>query len=213
MQRDYPKARASGKQEQGNYAYTSRDVGEGIREHMFVMQHVMNTMTAENPTKDDVWYADLGASNHMTSCGEWFRDMRKPEVSGYVQTGDDTAHPIAHVGDVPLNAQDGKAKYLLADVLHAPNITKNLVSIGQMVEQGLQVWFNPLGCYVEDFKDGYKLITEGKCVGKMFTLNVNMPEVKAALFAQGTGVVANVDIWHNCIGHVNDQRLRSMQSK
>ena len=100
---------------------------------MFVMQHVMNTMTAENPTKDDVWYVDSGASNHMTSRGEWFRDMCKLEVPGFVQTGDYTAHPIAHIGDVPLDTKDGKSKYL-ADVLHVPNITKNLVSIGQMVE-------------------------------------------------------------------------------
>ena len=93
---------------------------------------------------------DSGASNHMTSCGEWFRDMCKPKVSGFVQTRDDIAHPIAHIGDVPLNTQDGKSKYL-ADVLHVPNITKNLVFVGQMVEQRLQVRFNPLGCYVEDF--------------------------------------------------------------
>ena len=102
------------------------------------MKHVRYTNTAENPTKDNVWYVDSGASNHMTSRGEWFRDMRKPKVSGFVQTGDDTAHPIAHVGDVSLTIQDGKSKYL-ADVLHAPTITNNLESVGQMVEQGLQV--------------------------------------------------------------------------
>ena len=196
----------SGKKEQGSYASTSRDASEGRSECMFVMQHVMSTMTAENPTKDNVWYVDSGASNHMTSCGEWFRDMRKPEVSRFVQIGDDTAHPIAHVGDVPLNTQDGKSKYL-ADVLHVPNITKNLVSVGQMVEQGLQVCFNPLGCYVEDFQDDCRLITKGNCVGRMFTLDVNMPKVKVALFAQGVGVVVDVDIWHKCIGHVNEQRL------
>ena len=150
MSRDCPKGKTSGKKEQGNYASTSRDASEGRSKHMFIMQHLMNTRTAENPTKDDVWYVDSGASNHMTSRGEWFRDMRKPEVSGFVQTGDDTAHPIAHVGDVPLNTQDEKSKYL-ADVLHVPNITKNLVFVGQMVEQVLQVCFNPLGYYVEDF--------------------------------------------------------------
>jgi len=46
----------------------------------------------------------------------------------------------------------------------------------------------------------------------MFTLDVNMPEVEAAMFAQGAGVVADMDIWHKCIGHVNEQRLKSMQS-
>ena len=47
---------------------------------MFVMQHVVNTMAVENPTKDDVWYVDLGASSRMKSCGEWFRDMRNPRL-------------------------------------------------------------------------------------------------------------------------------------
>ena len=95
-------------------------------------------------------------------------------------------------------------KYL-ANVLHVPNITKNLVFVGQMIEQGLQVWFNPNGCFVKDFKNDYKLVTKGKCVGRMFTLDVNMPEVKAAMFAQGARVVVDVDMWHKCIGHVNEQ--------
>ena len=82
-----------------------------------------------------------------------------------------------------------------------------------MIERGFQVQFNLYGCYVEDYNKGYKLITKGKRVGRMFTLDVNMPTVKAAMFAQGAGVVADIDIWHKRIGHVNEQRLRSMQSK
>ena len=84
-----------------------------------------------------MWDVDSGASNHMTSPhGEWFKDMQTLQNPGYVKTGDDTAHPIAHTGNVPLTLQDGNVKYL-ADVLHVPNITKNLVSVGKMVEQGL----------------------------------------------------------------------------
>ena len=30
----------------------------------------------------------------------------------------------------------------------------------------------------------------------MFTLDVNVPEIKAAMFAQGRGVVVDTDIWH-----------------
>ena len=42
-------------------------------------------------------------------------------------------HPIEHVGNVPLSMDNGKDKYL-ADVLHVPIITKNLVLVGgQMV--------------------------------------------------------------------------------
>ena len=142
----------------------------------------MNTMTADGSSKNDVWYVDSGASNHMTSHGEWFREMRSPECPGYVETGDDTAHPITHVGNVPLTMQDGKAKYL-ADVLHVPDITKNLVSVGQMVEQGLQVRFTSDGCYVEDLKNDCRLIAKGKRAGRLFTLDVSLPEMDAAMFA------------------------------
>ena len=127
----------------------------------------MNTVTADVSTKDDVWYVDMGASNHMTSFGEWFREMKDSETPGYVETGDDTTHPIAHIGKVPLSMQNGKMKYL-HDVLHVPNITKNLVSVGQMIEQGLQVRFNPDGWYVEDYKDDCKMVAKGKRVGRMY---------------------------------------------
>ena len=50
-------------------------------------------------------------------------------------------------------------------------------------------------------------------LGRMFTLDVNMPEVKAAMFAHGSRVVADTHIWHKIIGHVNMQRLKLMQSK
>ena len=47
------------------------------------------------------------------------------------------------------------------------------------------------------------LIAKGKKKGRMFTLDADMPELSVAMFAHGTGVVANIDIWHKCIGHVN----------
>ena len=61
----------------------------------------------------------------MTSHGEWFRDVKNLDRPGYVETGDDTAHPIAHVGNVPLAMQDGKMKYL-SNVLHVSQHHKEL---------------------------------------------------------------------------------------
>ena len=147
------------------------------------MQHMITSMSANVSTLGaNVWYVDSGASNHMTGHGEWFRDMQDLERPGYVETGDDTSHPIKHTGNVPLTLQDGKVKYL-ADVLHVPSITKNLISVGQMVEQNLQVRFTPEGLFVEEYKEGGRLIAQGKKVGRMFTLDVDVLEVKAAMFA------------------------------
>ena len=48
----------------------------------------------------------------------------------------------------------------------------------------------------------------------MFTLDVNKPKIKAAMFAHdGRGMVIDIDIWHKIIGHTNFQRLKMMQSK
>ena len=41
------------------------------------------------------------------------------------------------------------------------------------------------GYYVKDFKDKCMLVSKGNIVGRMFTLDVNMPEVNAAMFAHG----------------------------
>ena len=51
-----------------------------------------------------------------------------------------TPHMIEHIGDVALNNHDNKG--YMKDVLHVPTITKNLVSVGQIVEQGMQVRFH-----------------------------------------------------------------------
>ena len=101
-----------------------------------MMQHMTNSVTSAEES-NEVWYVDSGASNHMTGGhAEWMQGARKMEKPRFVETGDDTAHPIVQIGKILLSMQDGKNKYL-SNVFHVPNLTKNLVFIGQMVEQGL----------------------------------------------------------------------------
>jgi hypothetical protein len=45
-------------------------------------------------SNNNVWYVDSRASNHMTGHGEWFRDAKNLKTLGFVETGDDTTHPI-----------------------------------------------------------------------------------------------------------------------
>jgi len=57
-----------------------------------------NTVAANvSRNVDNVWYVDSGASKHMTYHGEWFGDVKILEKPGYVEMGDDIAHPIAHI--------------------------------------------------------------------------------------------------------------------
>jgi hypothetical protein len=79
-----------------------------------------------------------------------------------------------------------------------------------MVEQGLQVTFNPNGCFVEDMKNQSKLIAKGERNGRMFTLDMNMPKMNSMLFTHGKGV-GNIGIWHKQVVHVNLQRFKLME--
>jgi len=81
-----------------------------------------------------------------------------------------------------------------------------------MVEQGLQVTFNPNGCFVEDMKNQGKLIAKEERSGQMFTLDVNMPEVNSMLFTHGKGA-GDIGIWHKRVGHVNLQRFKLMEKR
>ena len=90
---------------------------------------------------------DLGASNHMTSHEEWFQDLRELDRSGYVKTGEDTSHPIQHVDNVAFS-REGNQTYI-KNVLHLLTITKNLVSVGQIVEQGMKIRFNQGGFFID----------------------------------------------------------------
>jgi len=92
------------------------------------MQHIANSMIG-GVSDNNVWYVDSGALNHMTSHVEWFRDTKDLKTPDFVETSDDTTHPITQIDKVPLSMQDGQTKYL-KDVLHVLTITKKLVSIG-----------------------------------------------------------------------------------
>ena len=98
-------------------------------------------------------------------------------------------HPIRHVGNVPFG-DDGKQTYP-KNVLHVPTITKNLVSVGQIVEQGIQLRFNNEGCFIE--KDD-QIIAHSRREGRMFILESS--EVKSAMFANGIKVETDLKLWH-----------------
>ena len=117
-----------------------------------------------------------------------------------VELGDDTPHPIIHVGEVPICHVGQKGK--LMNVLHVPTITKNLVLVRQIVEQGMQVRFMHLGCFIEE--EG-QVIAQRHKDGRIFILDTN--DVGTSMFAKGQKVEPDIDLWHKWIGHVNYQRL------
>jgi hypothetical protein len=144
----------------------------------------------------------------MTRHKEWFSYLEKPKNPGVVSTGDDTPHPIANVGEVPLSCVGQKGK--LINVLHVPTIAQKLVSIGQFVDQGMKVRFTHLEALIEE--EG-RIIAQWHRYGRMFTLDRTHDVPDTALFAKGQKAESDIDLWHKQIGHVNNQRLQDLQTR
>ena len=109
----------------------------------------------------EVRYIDSRAWNHMTSHEEWFSYLEKLEQPRVVKTGEDIPQLIKHLEKVRLSHVGQKGK--LMNLLHVPTITKNFVSVRQIV-------------------DGY-IIAQGRRDGMMFILDTN--DIDTALFAKG----------------------------
>ena len=77
----------------------------------------------------------------------------------------------------------------MKNVLHVPKITKNLMSVGQIVDEGIQVQFNRGGCFIED---GDRVIAHRRREGRMFILETN--SVDTAIYAKGKKVETNIDL-------------------
>ena len=84
------------------------------------------------------------------------------------------------------------------NVLHVSTITKNLVSVEQIVDQGMEVRFTYLGCFIEE--EG-RVIVQGRRDGRMFILLST--NGGTAMFARGLKVESDIDLWHKRIGHAN----------
>ena len=109
------------------------------------MKHNASSMKTSTSKLNEVWYVDSGVSNHMTSHKEWFSYLEK---RGSSKPGDITLYTIEHVSEVSLNRVGQKGK--LMNLLHVLIITKNLVSVRQIVDQGMHVHFTHLRCFIEE---------------------------------------------------------------
>lgn len=108
-------------------------------------------------------YIDSGAAAHVIN------DVGKLLVSSYWSwfyiTRDTTHHPISHTGSTSILVKSSKIP--LSNVLVAPAIKKNILSVSKLVDDNnSSVDFTPSSMYVKD-PCTKKILAEGQCCGNM----------------------------------------------
>jgi hypothetical protein len=126
------------------------------------------------------------------------RHVRPYAGKSVIQTTNGSSLPIAAVGD---------ASSTLTDVFLAPQLTTNLISVGQLVENNCDVKFSGDGRVVQDQVTGEQ-IAKGPKVGRLFPLflpvPVSSPVSSIKSFACNNGSDLSM-VWHRHLGHPNTQ--------
>ena len=87
----------------------------------------------------EAWVVDSGASFHATPHRKYFHDYTKGNF-GFVYLGDDEACEIVEKGTVSIKLANGNI-WMLKDVRHVPSLRKNLISTGQLDDEGCNTAF------------------------------------------------------------------------
>ena len=85
-------------------------------------------LATPNHAPDPNWYSDSGAIHHLTSDLANL-NVRANEYHGpdQIRVGNGTSLPIKHIGSTQFSTST--ASFLLNNVLHVPQISKNLISV------------------------------------------------------------------------------------
>ncbi|KAJ9673431.1 hypothetical protein PVL29_023162 [Vitis rotundifolia] len=113
------------------------------------------------------WYFDSGASNHMMNTVLFLSNVRNYDGNLKINIADGSSLPISAVGDLSFSLT-----FSLTDVFVSLDLSTNLLSVGQLVDNNCNVNFSRSGCVVQDQVSG-KMIAKGPKVGQLFPLHVS----------------------------------------
>jgi len=163
--------------------------------------------TGEEEPKNNVWYLDNGASNHM--CGDRlkFRDINQT-VSGKVRFGDGSSVEIEGMGSILFQGRTGD-QWLLHDVYFIPKLKSNLISLGQLTEIGHRVIMDDDLIEVEEKETCRVIMRVQRTVNRLYKIELVPVEPICLL----TSVQDEAWVWHGRLGHVSFQAMMKLVDK
>ena len=145
-----------------------------------------STMTLQPPQQRE-WYFDSGATTHMSSDAGTLSQSTPTQLPCSIIVGNGHSIPVISAGHAALSNS-----LRLNNVLVAPNLIKNLISVRQFTsDNNCSVEFDPFGCSVKDLLSR-KEIVRCDSSGPLYPLRLSASTFHAAV---------SPSLWHQRLGH------------
>ena len=150
------------------------------------------------------WYVDSAASNHITAREDWLKNIKETDVKE-ITIANNEKLSVKCSGQVEISTVVDKQLFniVVRDILCVPELSTNLLSVGQLTRNGNRVVFSKTDYQIYNVGE---LIATATMKNNMYKLNLSKPKEHFIAAA------ATVDVWHRRFGHVNYKDLSLMQN-
>jgi histone deacetylase 1/2 len=157
--------------------------------------HVHGGHSTGHPSPvDPAWYADSGATHHITHDLEKLTTREPYHGTEHVQTANGVGMRIHNIGHAILPTPSSK-QLALNHILHVPQARNNLLSMSKLSrDNNVFIELHPHDLFVKD-RATKEPILRGCCRGGLY--EIKAPVIKQAL----SSVKVSHDLWHSHLGH------------
>lgn len=160
--------------------------------------------TAPETVTDPSWYLDNGASHHVTHNPNMMQQVDNTNGNTYLVVGNGHSLPVSCTGTTKIELPS--KPLVLKNILHTPQIKKNLISVSQLTLQNNVIVEFDSDCFFVKDKSSRKILLQGKIKEGLYQfspLNSNSaPQVLITEKQQND--VLNL---HRSLGHPSSQVL------
>jgi len=156
-------------------------------------------------TSSPSWVLDSGASFHVTSDQSQLASCKPAMDGAFVKTADGTSCSITHKGSLC------DSRFSVPNVSFVPQLSMNLLSVGQVTDHNCFVGFDDSSCFVQDRQSGAVIGTGRRRKGApslyvLDTLRLPSSNVSSAASASTSSFAQ----WHHRLGHLCGSRLSNL---
>ncbi|KAL7278428.1 hypothetical protein ACG7TL_007425 [Trametes sanguinea] len=193
-----------------------------VTTHAFVTALVTETVgpkplydATQEPMTNIHAFADTGASHHYFTDRRHFTNYRTTSTMTGNAAKRGSTFEIAGIGDVSfiIRAEGRAVQILLRDVLHAPDLSANLVSVARIDRGGYRIEISEGRMLVYEKGSPSLCFTGQRTASDLYKIDIAqvlVDDETGSPQALATTAKADLATWHRRLGHPREQTVRDM---